>query len=95
MADTLDRARMEAIIKTGGSVLHKGVLYSRLDQLPSEAALAGTPEERAQARAKLEAQRDEIDRQLAALDEAEKAAEKDEPKDEPKKAEKKAEKEEK
>jgi len=37
---TMSRADMEAVIKSGGSVLHKGEVYSSVDALPTEADLA-------------------------------------------------------
>lgn len=42
---TLTRAEMEQVILNGGSVLHGGVLISRVEKLPSAAELAkGDPE---------------------------------------------------
>lgn len=37
---TLSRADMEEVIRSGGSVLHKGQHLTRLEHLPSEADLA-------------------------------------------------------
>jgi hypothetical protein len=53
----LTRAEMEAAIKAGGSVLHRGAIYHQIGQLPSEAELAeGDPEQEAAVAAALDAQ---------------------------------------
>lgn len=49
-------------IKTGGSVLHQGVLYSSLDTLPPAAAFAGTDP------AKIQSAREDLIRRKKALE---------------------------
>lgn len=67
---SLTRAGMEAVIKAGGSVLHAGTLYTRLDDLPDEATLTeGDTRASAAAGAALDAQIAALARQKAALEE--------------------------
>ena len=76
---TISRAQMESAIHAGGSVLLGGVVISRIEDLPSEATLAGDdPAARAAARDSLLAAKAVLDEQLAKLDTA-----KPEPKVEP------------
>jgi hypothetical protein len=69
----LTRAGMEQVIREGGTVQHKGKLYSRIESLPSEADLAAGDED-AERRAlagleeqqrALDAQRDRLSRAAA------------------------------
>lgn len=65
---TLSRAEMEAVIASGGSVLYDGHILTRMEQLPSAAALAaGDPAKEAAATADLQAQIAELQAQLAQL----------------------------
>lgn len=64
----LTRAQMEQVIRSGGSVSIGGHVISRLDQLPSAVKLAG--EDAAQLAAAI----DELDVQIAALQEQRKEA---------------------
>jgi hypothetical protein len=61
MPASLSRADMERVIKDGGSVLHRGILHTRVETLPTEADLAeGDP-------AREQAAREALDAQIAAL----------------------------
>lgn len=42
----MDRKQMEDVINGGGSVLHEGKLITKIENLPSKAALAKTDEEK-------------------------------------------------
>ena len=65
---TLTRAEMEAVIKSGGSVLYQGRTLSRPEHLPSAAELAqGDPAKEAEASADLQAQIADLQAQLAQL----------------------------
>lgn len=65
---TLSRVEMEAVIASGGSVLYDGHILTRIEQLPSAAALAaGDPAKEAEATADLQAQITELQAQLAQL----------------------------
>jgi hypothetical protein len=60
----LTREEMSQVIRDGGSVLHEGRLYTTIDGLPSEAALAkGDP-------AKAAAATEALDAQIKALQDA-------------------------
>lgn len=64
----LSREGMEAVIKGGGSVmLPSGKLATRMDQLPSAAALAKTPAEKQAAADDLDAQIEKLQSQKAQL----------------------------
>lgn len=72
---TLSRREMEHVIRSGGSVLHAGTLYSRVEALPSEADLAkGDPAQEQAAAANLEAQIADLRAQLDRLQTAAPAA---------------------
>jgi hypothetical protein len=63
------RAHMESVIASGGSVYHKGQIITHRDQLPSHGQLAkGDARREAAAREVMVAQRDALDRALAELD---------------------------
>lgn len=65
---TLTRDEMEAVVKSGGSVLYGGKTLSRVEHLPSAAELAqGDPAKEAAATADLQAQIAELQAQLAQL----------------------------
>ena len=65
---TLTRPEMEAVIKSGGSVLYQGRTLSTLAHLPSAAELAqGDPAKEAEASADLQAQIADLQAQLAQL----------------------------
>lgn len=64
----LTRAQMEQVIRGGGSVSIGGRVINRLDQLPSAVQLAGEDTER------LTAAIDDLDVQIAALQEQRKEA---------------------
>ena len=67
----LSRAEMEQAIQDGGSVLHGGRLYSRIEDLPSAADLArGNPEQEAAAAAALDSQIAALQAQRAQLGQA-------------------------
>jgi hypothetical protein len=64
----LTRSGMEHVIRSGGSVLHDGTVYTKLDTLPSEADLAkGDADAENAARENLLRQREALDQQLASL----------------------------
>lgn len=63
----MTRTEMEAVIAAGGSVLHQGRIISRVGDLPSEAALASTDEERAGAAEALHAKIAALQAQVDAL----------------------------
>jgi hypothetical protein len=66
----LSREQMEAVIRSGGSVLHQGRIISRIEALPSAAELAkGDPDKEAQAAQSLQQQIDQLQAQLAELQE--------------------------
>jgi hypothetical protein len=67
----ITRHGMEHVIRSGGSVIHNGKHITKIDDLPTSADLANTPEERAAARAQLESQQKQVNDQLAQLDAAE------------------------
>jgi hypothetical protein len=58
---------MEKVIASGGSVLHEGRILSRVADLPSEAALASTDAERADALSALNAKIAALQAQADAL----------------------------
>jgi hypothetical protein len=67
---SLTRAGMEAILRSGGSVIVAGRHYGKLEDLPSEAELTeGDAKASAAAGAALDAQIAALSRQKAALDE--------------------------
>ena len=68
MSTTLTRDEMEAVIKQGGSVLHKGRTISRVQDLPSLADLAqGDPVAEVQVLATLQQQMADLQAQIATL----------------------------
>jgi hypothetical protein len=69
------REQMIAVIRNGGSTVHKGKHIKHVSQVPSEAELAaGNPQAEAEAAARLKAQAEEIDAQLKQLEAAKKEA---------------------
>jgi multidrug resistance efflux pump len=58
---------MEAVIAAGGSVLHAGRILVRVEDLPTEAALASTEAEKADASAALHAKVAALQAQIEAL----------------------------
>lgn len=65
---TMTRAQMEAVIAGGGSVLHGGKLYTRVEHLPSEAELAqGDPAAEQAAAARLQEEIVRLQEQVARL----------------------------
>lgn len=65
----LTRYGMEQVIKDGGSVMIGGASISRIENLPTEAQLAGADDfKRAQARANLEARQAQLQREFEQLD---------------------------
>jgi hypothetical protein len=67
--DRLSRDDMVKVIERGGTVLHEGRLYSKVEHLPSEAELAGDdPVKKAAARDALLQQQQAIAASLAALE---------------------------
>jgi hypothetical protein len=64
---SMTRKQMEAVITGGGSVLHQGRIISRVADLPTEAALAQTDAEKADASATLQAQIAALQAQVAQL----------------------------
>lgn len=72
---TKTRSELEAIIRSGESVIVGGVVYSTVETLPSNLALAGNdPVKLEDAEAAAKAKRDEADAELARIVEARKAA---------------------
>lgn len=64
--NTMTRDQMAAVIQGGGAVVHQGAIYTSLEQLPSEADLAGGDANRLNiALEDLQRQRDELDREIA------------------------------
>jgi hypothetical protein len=64
----LTRQGAEQIIASGGSVLHGGHLHTKIDTLPSDAAFSkGDPEREKQARERIRAERDRLDREESML----------------------------
>lgn len=66
----LTRQQMVDTINAGGSVLFKGRLITRLENLPSAAALAKTPEEKKTASKEIDAQIATLRQQKSELDKA-------------------------
>jgi hypothetical protein len=64
----LSRQQMENVINGGGSVLHKGRLITRIENLPSAMALAKTPEEKEAAKADLQARMEKLQAEAAELE---------------------------
>jgi hypothetical protein len=64
---SMTRKQMEAAITGGGSVLHQGRIISRVADLPTEAALAQTDAEKADASTALRAQIAALQAQVAQL----------------------------
>lgn len=64
----LTRAGMEHVIRSGGSVVHEGKVYSKMEHLPSEADLAkGDADAEAAALENINRQRAQLDAQEAQL----------------------------
>lgn len=64
----LTRAEMEAVIRSGGSVVFRGRVLSKIEHLPSAVDLAAGDT------TKLQATVDDLDAQIAALQEQQKVA---------------------
>lgn len=86
MADKLTRQEMAAVIRSGGSILYGGRIITAEDELPSEADLAGSPEEEQKVITDYETKIAELQAQVEKL-QAKQEARKDVPKGKAKKGE--------
>ncbi len=76
-SDTMSHEEMAQVIQNGGSVLHKGVLYTRVDALPSEADLSVESNDEDQIQAQIDKLLDQQAKhkaQIASLKAAQQAA---------------------